>query len=350
MSRATATTETPRRVLIIKPSSLGDVVTALAVLRGLRRSFPDASISWLIRPDCAQLVRHDTDLDEVILFDRARLGRAWRSPTAAVGLAKLLIELRTRAFDWVLDLQGLLRSGLLCAFTAATVRAGFADAREGGALFYTHRVRPAASHTVDRNIELARALGIDATGQDMTLQVSPAGESYAARLCEEHGLTPGRFVVCVPPTRWATKRYPPLLWRKVITSLLQRVGVVVLGGPGDKWFCGQITEALGDGLVDLTGKTSVEQMAGVIAASGGVICSDSAAKFIAQAFGVDVVCLIGPTRPELTGPYRSGTAVIADVPCQGCLKKRCRHTTCMQVIDPADVLEAAESLGAIRSS
>ena len=85
-------------------------------------------------------------------------------------------------------------------------------------------------------------------------------------------------------------------------------------------------------------------MAAIIAHAGGVICCDSAAKFIANAVGVNVVTLIGPTRAERTGPYRAGKVVLADVPCRGCLRRRCRHATCMQAIRPADVIAAAEEL------
>ena len=82
-------------------------------------------------------------------------------------------------------------------------------------------------------------------------------------------------------------------------------------------------------------------MVGLIAASGGVICCDSSAKFIAPAVGVDVVTLIGPTRVERTGPYLRGRPVVADVACQGCLRKQCRHITCMESIDPEAVIAAA---------
>ena len=90
-------------------------------------------------------------------------------------------------------------------------------------------------------------------------------------------------------------------------------------------------------------------MVGLIAASGGVVCCDSAAKFIAPAVGVDVVTLLGPTRLERTGPYPRGTAVVANVPCQGCLRRRCRHITCMDLIAPAEVISAARDMLAKRS-
>ena len=126
--------------------------------------------------------------------------------------------------------------------------------------------------------------------------------------------------------------------------------MVLLGTPGDLDICRSASEGISDGVVNLAGQTDIREMVGVIAAGGTVICSDSAASFIAPAVGVPVVTLIGPTRPEHTGPYGTGTAIIADVPCQGCLKRSCRHTTCMELISPTDVVDAAKRMLAARSA
>ena len=337
-------TPPPRRVLIIKPSALGDVVTAMPVLRGLRRTFPDAQIEWLVNNDFAPLIAHDADLDACMLFDRGKLAAAWRSPASARTAWRFLGDLRKGAFDWVLDLQGLLRSGLFAAATGAPVRAGFAGAREGAALFYNRRIRTSAAHTVDRNIELARGLGIDARGEDMTLQVSPGGREFVKGFLQTNALSPGAYLVCVPPTRWPTKRYPPRHWRRVISALAGGITVVLLGGPGDRDVCAAAAENVDGSLISLAGETDVEQFVGVLASSGGVLCCDSAAATIASATGVDVVVLTGPTRPQRTGPYRRGTVVAADVPCRGCLKRRCSHVTCMELIDPAQVVAATEKM------
>ncbi len=94
-------------------------------------------------------------------------------------------------------------------------------------------------------------------------------------------------------------------------------------------------------VLDMAGQTKIPQMVGIIAASRGVVCSDSAAKFIAPAVGVDCVTLIGPTQMKKTGPYPAGRGIITEVLCQGCLKKQCDHITCMQSIKPEVVIEAA---------
>src|SRR5690242_14237563 len=108
----------PRRILIIKPSAIGDVVHALPVLNLLRRRWPEAKIGWLVTPACAGLLEDHPQLDEVILFERKRFGHGWWNPLAMIGLWRFQRALRRRRFDLVVDLQGLLRSGWLARITA----------------------------------------------------------------------------------------------------------------------------------------------------------------------------------------------------------------------------------------
>src|SRR4051794_4020178 len=148
-------------ILIIKPSALGDVVHTLPVLNLLRRRWPDARISWLVGSPFASLLHGHPQLDEIITFDRARFGRGWRDPHAALGLFRFLQQLGERNFDLVIDLQGLMRSGWLTRFTEARVRVGFANAREFAHLFYTHHV-PIDSmeqHAIERYLAVTDALG-----------------------------------------------------------------------------------------------------------------------------------------------------------------------------------------------
>lgn len=347
MTRRTPAGPAPQKVLIVKPSALGDVITAVPVLRALRRAFPQAHLSWMLSAGCAPVVAEDADLDEVVLFQRRRLGRAWRSPGAARDLFRFLRALRDARYDWVIDLQGLFRSGFFARATCAPLRAGFATAREGAWLFYTHTCRPAGPHTIDRNLELARSLGVEARRADMTLTPTPAGRATAATLRRTCGLE-GEFVLLVPPTRWETKCYPPRHWQAVAADLARRRPVALLGTAGDRALCERIADGAGGGCVSLAGQTDLPAMVALIAASACVVCSDSAAQFIAQAVGVDVVTLIGPTRAERTGPLLRGRALVAPVPCQGCLRRRCRHITCMQTIAPEAVVSTVEELLAAR--
>src|SRR5258707_5199126 len=129
----------PTNILIIKPSAIGDVVHALPVLSLIKRKWPTAKVSWLVTPACAGLLEGHPLLDEVILFDRKRLGHVWRSLRRALELRRFTRSLRQRQFDLVIDLQGLFRSGCLARKTGANVRVGFPTARAMAWRFYTHR-------------------------------------------------------------------------------------------------------------------------------------------------------------------------------------------------------------------
>ncbi len=333
----------PRRVLLIKPSALGDVATALPVLRGLRRSFgTDLHIDWLLSRSCAALVADDPQLDGVVMFDRGALGRAWRSASGLRAARSLWRQLRGGDYDWVLDLQGLFRSGLFSRASGAAVRAGFADAREGAARFYTHTTAPPPEclHAVDRNIALARAVGIDARPEDFQLAVPEAGRAFAEAFVAEHGPD---YVAIAPATRWPSKLYPTAHWRAVVAGLARRWPVVLLAGPGETHLSAPL--AGGPHVIDLGGRTSIAQMVGLISGARGVISCDSAPMHIAAALGRPQLALIGPTEPARTGPYRRAEAVLAaEVPCRGCRRRQCPHTACMALIRPQTVLAAAEQL------
>lgn len=330
----------PDRVLILKPSSLGDVITAIPVLAGIRRTFPQTHIAWLVTPGCAPILAGQKDLDEMILFDRRRYGRIGRSVGATRDFLAFCLNLRRRRFDWVIDLQGLFRSGFLARISGACVRAGFADAREFAGIFYTHPIPVRAVHTVDRNLALARALGADAELEDLALNVTPEAQAFAESFLAEKNLEKGRYLVISPGTRWQSKLYPPRHWQRVASELSRDVPIVLTGSDADRELCDDLA---GDNekVFNLAGQTTLPQVVAIIASAGAVITCDSSANFIAPAVGTPFVTLIGPTRADRTGPLGPlGSVIVADVPCQGCLKRRCRHVTCMQLIDPEQVIAA----------
>jgi len=129
-----------RNILITKPSSLGDIVLALPALRALRMSFPEARISWLIRPEFAPLIENHPHLDEIITFDRKLLGKAWFHPGAFGALMSLIRKIRRSSFDVIFDFQGLFRTASLAWLSGCKKRFGMANAREFATIFYTHKI------------------------------------------------------------------------------------------------------------------------------------------------------------------------------------------------------------------
>ncbi|HZL35341.1 MAG TPA: lipopolysaccharide heptosyltransferase II [Tepidisphaeraceae bacterium] len=330
-------TSPPLRILIIKPSAIGDVVHALPVLNLLRGKWPQAKISWLVTPACAGLLDGHSQLDEVIRFERRRFGQSWRDPTAAAGLFGFARDMRERQFDLAIDLQGLFRSGWLSASTRAPVRVGPAGARELGWVFYTHRINTGTAelHAVERNLRLAEALGLGREPVKFVFPTDDEDRRFVATLAP-NGL---RYAVFLPGANWDTKRWPPEKFAACVAPLRERFGLesIVAGGSIDTPLAAQIPGAL-----DLTGRTDLRQLVALLERAQLVIANDTGPMHIAAALGRPLVTMYGPTSPARTGPYgRMGSVVYLDIECRPCLGRHCSHTSCLRKLEPDSILQLA---------
>ena len=328
----------PRRILIIKPSAIGDVVHALPVLNLLRRKWPEAHVAWLVTPACAGLLDGHPQLDEVIRFERRRFGAGWRSPSAAMGLFRFARDLRARRFDLVIDLQGLFRSGWLAWQTKAPVRVGFANAREMAPVFYTHRVpiETVEQHAIDRYLAVTNAIGCGREPVEFRFATTDADRQAVAELLKDD--TP--YAVLLPGTNWETKRWPVEHFAALVAPLRERFGLrtVVAGAAGDRALAAQIPGAL-----DLTGATSLRETVVLLERASVVVANDSGPMHIAAALGRPLVTPYGPTSPIRTGPYRRlDTVIRLDIPCSPCFSRRCSHQSCLRWLEPAPVIREIE--------
>lgn len=340
------------RILLIKPSSLGDVIHTLPVLHRLRDRYPNAKIHWLIASSLAPLLESHPQLDELIPFDRRRFGRLLRSGTATREFLRFVRDLRSRRYDLVIDLQGLFRSGFLARVTGAEVRLGFRNAREGASMFYTHRVEvdDPDAHAVDRNLEFGKLLGFGDASVRFNLPLTASDQSDVSRLLGELGLVGGeQLVAIVPGARWETKVWLPERFTNTINELhrLENVRCLLLGHQQEVSLCCRIAEACKTPPLNLAGRTTLRQLAAILAVADVVLCHDSAAAHLAVAFERPLVCLTGPTNPHQTGPYgRLGDAVRLDLDCSPCYLRRlsqCKHQhRCMEELDVPTVVSAVE--------
>lgn len=328
----------PQRILIMKPSSLGDIVHALPVFNLVRRRFPQAHIAWLVAPYCAGLLKGLAGLDEIILFDRRRLGAAWKNPKALLELFRFHRDLRRRRFDLVIDLQGLFRSGWMAWQSGAPIRIGFANARELAWIFYTHRVPidTMEQHAVDRYLKIAAALGCDSAPIEFRFPTTAADRQAIEAL-----LPPGqRIAVLMPGANWITKRWPAEHFAALVAPLKQRFGLhsVIAGGKDAAELAPHIPEA-----TDLTNKTTIPQLIALLERADLVIANDSGPMHIAAALNRPLVTLFGPTNPIRTGPYaRPDTVIRANIDCAPCYRKQCPHHRCLRELSIAPVLAAIE--------
>ncbi len=356
----------PRRVLVIKPSSLGDIVHALPVLAAIRAGWPGARVAWLVGRAFAPLLEGHPLIDELILFDRSRFGRMLRSPRILAEFVRFLAALRRRRFDCVLDLQGLVRSGFLAWISGAGRRVGFTDAREFAWAFYTQRVpspqaRKVAGrtdprrdvHAVDKNLAAARALGLPADGQPgFPLGLRPAELTAGRAIVETAAGRPvPDYIAVAPGARWASKRWPA----ELLAALLDRLHAdglpvcVLLGGPDDRTCVSAITAAAHVPLVDLVGRTSLRELCAVLAGATLVVCHDSGPMHLAAALGRPLVALFGPTSAARTGPHGDRARVVSlKLPCAPCYARECPlgHHACLRELDVERVVTAVREMWA----
>jgi heptosyltransferase I len=327
----------PERILIIKPSAIGDIVHALPVLNLIRRRWPTAHITWLVTPACAALVDGHPQIDEVMRFDRHGTSTAWRSPIAALKLMVLHEDMRSRKFDLVVDLQGLFRSGWFAGQTRCPLRVGFANAREFGWMFYTHRVESSwEDHAVDRYLCVAEALGLGTSPVEFHFAVNDLDRSEVAALMSDSE----PYAVLLPGANWDTKRWPVERFASLVQPIRERFGLrsIVAGGPADRELAAKIP-----GAQDLTGKTNIRQLVALLEGAKLVIAADTGPMHIAAALGKPLVTMYGPTDPIMTGPFgRLDTVVRLDIPCSPCFSRKCSHQSCLQWLGIEPVLALAE--------
>ena len=330
-----------RRICVIKPSALGDVVQALPVLPALRRRFPRARISWVISRSLAPILEGHPDLDEIIPFERHGSLGDWR---------KLLTRLRRSRFDLVFDLQGLLRSGLMLWATRASLRVGLESAREGS-LWGCHFLIPETDLSVPahlRSRHVVDALGLTNFDSGLRLGISRADRDWASgQLAPLAGTAgAGAGLAVHPGASWKTKRWPAERFAAVAFKAMRRFGLspVVLGGPDEQGIAAQFVQTLRQlapnaRVIDLSGKTNLKQLAAVLEQSRVLVTNDSGPMQLAAGLGTPVVGIFTCTSPTISGPPGNQHELVATgVSCAASYRKRCphrgkKHLACMDELD-----------------
>ena len=327
-----------KNILIIKMSSLGDVLHTLPFVAVLRERFPKARLTWLVHPQFGAFVPEPPLVDEVLYFDKVKFNkmRLWDKWLYFKEIRTLL---RSRKFDLVIDMQGLFKSAVLAAISGCDNRIGYCEMREGSgfvskAIIGAH----AGDHVIERYLDVARYLGC--TVNEILFPMPDLQKEWEAVLGKTEAVKKP-YAVFVPGARWETKKWPAEYFAKLAGMILRDGKQVLLaGGPEDEHLGKLITE-LAPGVTDLTGKTGLRELGALIQHSTAYISGDTGPLFIAAAMKKPLIALYGPTRPDRTGPYGSKEATIITAPasCVGCLKKHCNNWICMKAITPEMVFD-----------
>lgn len=364
------------RILLIKPSALGDVVHTIPLLVKLRARYPRARIDWLITPENAEIVRSHPALSNVVLFARrdfSKRGRRWH---AVVAFLDLLKQIRRAKYDLVVDMHGQVRSAFFTLISGARVRIGFdrpikrsvtvsaehdlknvpshgwRGAREGSWIAYTHRIPiPTLDvHAIDRYLWVAPLLGLDDDPPGLTIYLSSETIRNVERLLEEHGVPASKpLVVLVPGTIWETKHWTIEGFAGVARQFLgDGFAVALAGTKRDQQRCRQIAAAA-PGTSDLSGKTTPAELAALIRRAEVAVTNDSGSMHVAASLGKPMVSVFGPTNPVHIGPYQRPESVVrVDLPCSPCNYRRLSQCpfdhACMKQVTSAMVVERARKI------
>ncbi|MDH5739317.1 MAG: lipopolysaccharide heptosyltransferase II [Nitrospira sp.] len=332
-----------KRILLIKPSSLGDIVHTLPVVSAIKAEWPGSHMTWLVKRQWAEVVERIEGIDCVWVVDPTV--RSWITQ----GLA-----LRAERFDLAIDLQGLLRSGILARLSGAPMRIGFANGREGSPWFYTHRVSVPNSdiHAVDRYLLLAAALGISLPRKPrFVFRMLDEDLTAVRELFQHHGCSIDKpWVAMNVGARWLTKRWPLTSFAAVADQLYEshRAPVVIIGSADDRLYANKLQPLLKRPWINLSGEVPLRYLPALLSKATVMITNDSGPMHIAAACGIPVVAMFGPTSATRTGPYGTGHHVLTgQVSCSPCFSRVCRHDPemeCLTRITPAHVMDVVRPL------
>ena len=296
------------RVLIVRLSSLGDVVHTIPVAAALRRQCPDATIDWVVDERNADLLTMVPVIDRRIVL-RSRSRSTWNA------WATLRRELRGVAYDVALDVQGLGKSALVARLSGARRVVGFTTPflREPWARWlYTERSDPGQPrHVVDRNLGILRAVGVDAGEWTFPLEPRPSSAPDEARRLA--GSTADRFVLLNPNTAWPNKCWPPDRFGAVAAHLRRAHDLpsVVLWGPGDESRAEAVVAA-SEGAATLAPRTNLFDLVALLGAGSLMVSGDTGPLHIAAALGTPVVGIYGPSDPARNGPWSPDDVVVSN--------------------------------------
>jgi lipopolysaccharide heptosyltransferase I len=331
------------RIVIVKLSSIGDVVHALPAAAALKRALPDARISWVVERRASAILKDSPAIDDLIEVDT----RAWRSSLLR---GATIADVRARLShirgpdpdadsDVAIDFQGLIKSGLVAKATGARRRIGFetSELRERASRFFlTAQIETSKfEHVIDKNLALAGAVidGASASpdGYEFPIAVSAEDERYIDEAIRNRG---GSFAIVNPGGGWPTKLWPAAAYGQLADWLYVEHGLVsfITYGPGEESLVQAVAAGAKTGAARPFAST-LKQFVALARRASLFVGGDTGPLHLAAASGTPIVGIYGPTSPERNGPFDKRDVVVGrDLWCRpDCHRRSCWHWECMDI-------------------
>ena len=287
-----------QRFLVVRLSSLGDIVHTFPAVAALRETFPTAEIIWLTHPRWKLLVESSGLASEV-----------WAADTRSLSsLRGILRRIHERRFSVAIDYQGLWKSAAIPLFGGVTRRIGFSSetVREYGVpMLYTDRVRSKQAHIADQNGELSLRAGSQRGSAGFSLNIPPLDAAEVRDYLQSRSVE--RFVALSPGGGWRSKCWPPERFGVLCHEIREALGLrcVVNYGPGEEQLAGKVRDSSGTG-DPLLYNGDLGPLMALLRNALCIVGGDTGPLHLAVALGTPAVALFGPTDPARNGPYRVG--------------------------------------------
>ncbi|MGA1839390.1 MAG: glycosyltransferase family 9 protein [bacterium] len=345
------------RILIIKLSSLGDIIHCLPCLNAIKTGFHDVRIDWLVEEQNAGILEGHPHIDNLIILNRKSwMKKPWHIKKICSEIMAFMKELRSREYDIIIDFQGLFRSGLMVGLSKGNRKVGFNRVREMAHLFYNEKVCLSTmdQHAVTRYLEIPYYLGVKKHIPQFFLPVSEKDSDYVNKLLEDinnKAIKNNKIIVINPNARWPSKIWPWDRYRELIKELCFRnYEVILIGSAGEKARMDLTFGGLGDRVHNFAGKTTIKSLAALLKKVDCMITNDSGPMHLAVAVGLPVIALFGPSNPLRTGPFgwqkgnQKDRVLSSQLHCAPCYKRKCIDMSCMLEISVAQLLNELEGL------
>lgn len=337
------------KILIVRFSSLGDIILTTPVLETLRAKFPRSQIHFLTKTRYADLLVHDPRIHTLIEFDPQGNHKGFK------GFKRLSRELNSNDFDLLIDLHSNLRSFFLRRLVKSNTKIKYRKRWFSRFLMIHFKfLKTKPVNTLESYLGAFKKLRIDPEKKAPTLFVGQNDIDFSDKFMLEAGIKKDDIVIGVHPgARWETKRWDEEKFERVCRNLIQKenIRIILFGDSDDKELIQRITEKLPNSKVVRAIGLPLSRLMSLIRSCDCLITNDSGPMHLAEGFKVPVVAIFGPTHPKLGfAPTGSENVILcADVKCSPCSlhgEKKCRKKTrlCMDLITPDMVVEAMESL------
>jgi ADP-heptose:LPS heptosyltransferase len=331
------------RILLIKQTSLGDVLHSTAQARAIREKLPDCHLTVLTSTTAYDIYRHNPHVDRVILFDRYRVKqRWWRRPVWVFRhIVETLREVRRDPYDLALDLQGRWKSVIFLWGARASKK--FVKGR----WWFVYRYHHPELHALEEMNGVLELAGLGRGGQRTEFFTSTDEKVSLAQKIGRYSLKGRRWILCCPISRWPTKNWPLENYVELAHRLPEDVIFLFAGSAQEREAIRLAVVPLSTSrAVNLAGDLSLSEFAELVNQTEAVLTGDSFPLHVATANGCPTVALFGPTDETKVGPVGDSTIIIRaeDTNCSRCYRRKHCPKACIRKIRPDQVLQGLQQV------